>query len=179
MATRDSSGNYTHAKNLGATVNTAFDEDAPFLHPNGTTLIFSSQGHKSMGGYDVFRTELTQVDSTFVKCSDPENLGYPINTPGDDKYFVLGTDGHHGYYSSGKSGGMGQQDIYLVETSFNMTSSNVILLSGMTTLDTMPVAVQIRIQDLLSKLPDVNINSNGVNGKYLITLPKDIRRSIR
>ncbi|MBI3511619.1 MAG: PD40 domain-containing protein [Bacteroidetes bacterium] len=172
MATKLENGTWGNIKNLGPIINTQYDEDAPFLHPNGTTLIFSSQGHNSMGGYDIFKTELTYIDSITVSPSDPVNLGYPINTPGDDKYFVLGTDGHHGYYSSGKAGGEGQQDIYLVETDFNMNTTNVLLLSGNITLDGQPISASINIQDQSGKFRPFTLNSNAASGKYLTSLPQ-------
>lgn len=88
-----------------------------------------------MGGYDVFRTKLTPIDSTFSSFSAAINLGYPINSPGDEKYFILATDGKHGYYSSGKKGGMGQQDIYNIASNFDVDNVNVMLLSGLVTMD--------------------------------------------
>src|ERR1035437_844589 len=108
-------GQWSKAVNLGPTVNTAEDEDSPFIHPDGKTLYFSSKGHKNMGGYDIFKTTLTS--SSFLGkdvWSEPENLGYPVNTPDDDIYFVLSTDGKTGYYSSDRPGGYGATDIYLI-----------------------------------------------------------------
>ncbi|HEU4717358.1 MAG TPA: hypothetical protein VFU15_05985, partial [Bacteroidia bacterium] len=171
VATLQPDGTWGNVKNMGPKINTPYDEDAPFLHPNGTTLIFSSQGHNSMGGYDIFRTDLTPVDSTFWEPSDPVNVGYPINTAGDDKYFVLATDGKHGYYSSGKPGGNGQQDIYQVDYDFHLDQSNVMLLSGVITLDDQPVHASVFIHDDAGKLSMFHVSSNSETGKYLITLP--------
>jgi len=97
------------AENLGPDVNTIHDEEGVFLHPDGQTLYFSSRGHATMGGYDIFRTRL--VDGRWTK---PENLGWPINSPDDDLYFVLSPDGHSGYFSSIRSEGMGDDDLYHV-----------------------------------------------------------------
>jgi outer membrane protein OmpA-like peptidoglycan-associated protein/tetratricopeptide (TPR) repeat protein len=96
--------------NLGPEINTPEDEDAPFLHPDGQTLFFSSRGHNSVGGYDIFRSTLN-ADRTFGK---PVNMGYPINTPDDDRYFVLAASGEHGYISSSRDEGIGDYDIYQV-----------------------------------------------------------------
>lgn len=101
--------------NLGNAINTPFDEDAPFIHPDGVTLYFSSKGHNSMGDYDIFVSRMDLSDSTFKQI---ENLGYPINTPADDIYFVLSASGEHGYYSSARPDGIGLKDIYLIETNF-------------------------------------------------------------
>ena len=96
MATLKDDGTWGNVRNMGPKVNTEENEDAPFLHPNGLILMYSSEGHNSMGGYDIFQTELTPKDSMWSEPGEPVNLGYPVNTPGDDKYFVLGLDGKHG-----------------------------------------------------------------------------------
>jgi tetratricopeptide (TPR) repeat protein len=171
MATLQPDSSWGNIKNLGPRINTRFNEDAPFVHPNGVTMMFSSEGHNSMGGYDVFRTDLTPVDSTFSMASEPVNLGYPINTPGDDKYFVLATDGKHGYYSSGKKGGYGQQDIYVVEADFDLNNVNVMLLTGTVTFNDKPASADIKIKDAKGKLRTVEMYSKSYTGKYSVTLP--------
>jgi hypothetical protein len=178
VATLQADSTWGDVKNLGPNVNTPMDEDAPFIHPNGTTLIFSSQSHNSMGGYDVFRAELTQLDSATWSTGPAENLGYPINTPGDDKYFVLGTDGKHGYYSSGKPGGFGQQDIYLVESDFGLKKSVVLQVNGIVTLNDKPVESKITIKDTTGKFRPYDIYSNETNGKYLANLPTGKKYSL-
>lgn len=171
VATMSADSTWGNIKNLGPKINTKYNEDAPFLHPNGVTLLFSSEGHNSMGGYDIFKTNLTPVDSTFSDASAPVNLGYPINTPGDDKYFVLATDGNHGYYSSGKSGGMGQQDIYVVEADFDLNNINVMLFNGTVTYNNKPVGAQIIVKDGRGKLRTNELYSKSYTGKYAVTLP--------
>ncbi len=94
-------------ENLGPTVNTPYNEDGVFIHPDGTTIYFSSQGHNSMGGYDIFETNFE--DGFWTK---PTNMGRPINSADDDIYFVLTADGKNAYLSSAKPQGMGMQDIY-------------------------------------------------------------------
>jgi len=108
-ATRLSNGDYGNVENLDLPVNTPEDEDAPFIHPDGVTLYFSSRGHETMGGFDIFRSQLE--NGSF---SAPENIGYPINTSGDDIYFVLSADGLNGYYASEKKAGLGYKDIYRI-----------------------------------------------------------------
>ena len=102
-------GQWGPATNLGAPVNSAWDEDSPFIDYQGTTLYFSSAGHTSMGDYDIFRS-LRKAG----KWSEAENLGFPINTPGPDSYFVSTKDGKRGYYSSVREEGFGEEDIYLI-----------------------------------------------------------------
>jgi hypothetical protein len=101
-------GAWSKATNVGPTINTKYDEDGPFIHPDGITMIFASKGHKSMGGFDILFT-IIEEDKKF---SEPMNMGYPINTPDDDLFFVTSPDGKRGYYSSSTSGGFGEKDIY-------------------------------------------------------------------
>ncbi len=100
-------------KNLGPVINTPEDEISVFIHPDGKTLFFSSNGHLSIGGLDIFMSKL-QNDGTWSK---PENLGYPINTIDDDVHFVLSTDGNSAHYSAVKEDGMGERDIYKIDMS--------------------------------------------------------------
>ena len=97
------------AKNLGPNINTEYDEDAPYLDPDGETLYFSSAGHSSMGGYDIFRSREGEKG-----WSVPVNLGYPINTTSDDIYFTMTSRYNRGYYSSGKLEGKGDMDLYRI-----------------------------------------------------------------
>lgn len=103
-------GKWSLAQNAGPVINTKYDEDGPFIHPDGITLIFSSNGHKTMGGFDIF-VSIMEEDKKF---SEPVNMGYPINTPGDDVFFVTSPDGKRGYFSSSKEGGFGEKDIYMM-----------------------------------------------------------------
>ncbi len=102
-------GNWSEAKNLGPNINTKYDEDSPYLDPNGTTIYFSSRGNSSIGESDVFRSTLN--DTTW---SSPVNLGYPINTPSDDVYFTMTSRYNRGYYSSGRLEGKGDIDLYRI-----------------------------------------------------------------
>jgi len=102
-------GNWGPALNLGPQINTEFNEDRPFLINNSKTIFFCSQGHTGLGGYDLFRTDL-QPNGIWNK---PANLGYPINTPDDNTFFMPVGDGKSGYYSVLKgTGGFGKEDIY-------------------------------------------------------------------
>lgn len=98
--------------NMGPMINTIEDEISVFLHPDGKTLFFSSRGHNSMGGYDIFKSTLENNIWT-----PPVNLGYPINTVGDDLHFVLTADNKTAYYSSYNPSGLGERDIYRIDMS--------------------------------------------------------------
>lgn len=103
-------GTWAKAQNLGPTINTPYDEDGVFIHPDGVTMIFASRGHKSMGGFDIFFSTMDEEK----RFSEPINMGYPINTPDDDVFFVTSPDGKRGYFSSSKDGGFGEKDIYMM-----------------------------------------------------------------
>lgn len=113
--TKDKKGAWTLIKNLGPKINTEYDEEAPFIDYDGKTLYFSSKGRKGMGGYDLFKATLVNADKK--EWSEPENLGYPINTP-DDEVFIVGTGKpNRFYYSSVRADGVGYSDIYLISDS--------------------------------------------------------------
>jgi hypothetical protein len=103
-------GEWGKAINMGAPINTAGDEDAPYLHPDGKTMYFSSNGHKSMGGYDIFYSQFENNEWT-----SPTNLGYPINTTDDDQSYISTPDGNRAYYSRKGANTVGSTDIYVVE----------------------------------------------------------------
>ncbi len=103
-------GAWSKALNVGPTINTKYDEDGPYIHPDGLTLIFASSGHKSMGGFDIFFTTIEEDK----KFAEPVNMGYPINTTDDDVFLVTSPDGKRGYFSSSTDGGKGAKDIYMM-----------------------------------------------------------------
>ena len=97
--------------NMGPKINTEFDEDSPVLSFDGKTLYFSSKGHRGMGGYDIY---VTKYDDINKEWSSPENLGYPINTSGNDTYYIVAPDEVSAYYASVKDKGVGDIDIYQI-----------------------------------------------------------------
>jgi outer membrane protein OmpA-like peptidoglycan-associated protein len=102
-------GVWSEPKNLGKGVNTPYDETAPYLAKDGRTLYFSSNSTASMGGYDIFRSTF---DDDSLRFRPSENLGRPINSPGDDMYFRLSSDGLGGYFCSNRKESFGGRDIY-------------------------------------------------------------------
>ena len=105
---RDEEGHWSEPVSLGMTINTKGTEMAPFIHPDGKTLYFSSDTHIGMGGYDLFVSRRNEKG----EWSTPVNLGYPINTPGDEINFIVAADGHTALISSIREGGYGGYDIY-------------------------------------------------------------------
>lgn len=120
-------GEWGKAVNMGALINTEFDEDAPFIHPDGITLFFSSNGHNTMGGFDIFYSSLSD---DVIKWQKPINVGYPINSPDDDVFYVVSPDKTKAYYSSFKEGGLGEKDNYII-TFLDQKQAALTLLKGL------------------------------------------------
>ncbi|HIA35850.1 MAG TPA: tetratricopeptide repeat protein [Flavobacteriales bacterium] len=160
MSKRISRQEWGVPKNLGSTINTEKDEIGVFIHPDGKTLFFSSKGHRSIGGYDIFRS--VNVDG---KWSTPENLGYPINTTGDDAHFVMTTDNKTGFYASLRADGFGEKDIY--EISFE--NYDVVQGEPIKKKESHPLAI------LQGKVTDSQ-TLQGVKGKIYIIDPKTNNR---
>lgn len=172
------------AENLGPTVNTIHDEEGVFVHPDGKTIYFSSKGHTSMGGYDVFRTRLENG-----RWSKPENLGWPVNSPDDDLFFVLTADESHGFLSSFRADGSGEDDLYMVEfLPEESIGEAVASAAGAPVAEKAPAAVLVkgRIKSLrflngmeadieLMDLSDASLvarfRSDAATGEYLVAVP--------
>jgi len=160
-------GSYGNVKNLGGTINSSFDEDAPFITADGKVMFFSSTGHNSTGGYDIFRSDFKNG-----KWGTPYNIGKPVNTNLDDKYYWVSADGQRGYYSSERKGGYGLQDIYLVEPSVFGKPTALVILSGIVYFDDKPVEAEIKIKSKHGRKDfSGSFSSNSVTGEYLLNIP--------
>lgn len=129
-------------------LNTEYDEECPFIEPDGKTMYFSSQGHTSIGGFDIFKTILEDG-----KFKEPVNVGYPINTPYNDIYIFFSQDGKRGYFDSDRREGLGEKDIY-----------------EMFILTAIRIPLQVRVFDADTKQPmnaDVHFREAGHQHKML------------
>lgn len=151
--------------NLGKEINTKYDEDDPFLHPDGVTLFFSSKGHNTIGEYDVFRSTLNTETNSFTT---PENLGYPVNSVSNDRFFVLSGDGKHGYYSSVKEDSKGSSDIYVIDTRFG--DDDLIVKHAMIIKGDVPGKAKITLLDNENKQISGVFNSNSKTGKFILVM---------
>ncbi|WPP48546.1 OmpA family protein [Catalinimonas niigatensis] len=162
-------GSWGKAENLGPTINTPNNEDAPFIHPDSKTLFFTSDGHNTMGGTDIFKSY-----TTGGKWKQPENLGYPINTPTNDNYFTLTANGKTGYFSSERKGGKGGQDIYFFEMPESESNIPLTLIKGriLAGEELKAVPTQIKVVDVEGNQKiDYVYNPDKKTGNYLIILP--------
>ncbi len=158
-------GEWSLPKNLGPMINSEFDEDAPFIDMEGKNLYFSSNGHNTMGGYDIFKS--TKLDSEM--WSQPENLGYPINTVEDDIYLTLDAGGKRGYFSSEREQGFGQLDIYRVD--FIYRQAKLLVVKGqIMEASGNAVKAQITVLDEDSREVQGIYSSNENTGKYILVL---------
>ena len=154
-------------ENLGSNINTEFDDDAPFIHANGDILYFSSKGHNSMGGYDVFFSKLADG-----KWQEPVNIGHPVNTPNDDMYYVVLPSGAKAYFSSARQGGMGGQDLYEVVPGVLGEKPALAVVKGMLTYNGRNTDAEIRVTNTTASESYGSYNSNETSGNYLIALPR-------
>jgi hypothetical protein len=158
-------GSWGKPANLGPAINTQYNDDSPFIHPDGITLFYSSEGHNSIGGYDIMYS--TQKDG---KWSEPTNLGYPINTTEDERFYVLTADGAHGYFSSDRKGGFGQQDLYTVTPGYFGDAPILALVVGTVSADGKPVDATINVSNADTGEKQGTYHSNSSSGKYIIAL---------
>ena len=152
-------------KNLGPSINTSYDEDAPHMDIDGKTLYFASQGHSTIGGFDLFRTK--ELD--FDVWSSPENLGYPANTVEDDIFLSVDAGGRKGYFSSERPGGFGQQDLY--EIDFIYRQQQQLVIKGETrAVNGLPLAGVITVIDEDQKTVQGIYRGSENSGKFILIL---------
>jgi outer membrane protein OmpA-like peptidoglycan-associated protein/tetratricopeptide (TPR) repeat protein len=123
---KDKTGCWCEPINLGPTINTAGNEKTPFIHTDSKTLYFSSDGRMGIGGYDIF---FSKIDLN-GNWTEPENIGYPINSFDDDVGFFVSTNGEFGYFASNKYEGMGGWDLYYFELYEAARPEKVLFLKG-------------------------------------------------
>lgn len=168
-------GEWSLPLNLGPKINTPYDEDAPFMHSDGITLFFSSKGHNTMGGYDIFKASL--IDPDMNGWGSPENMGYPLNTVNDDIYFCLSEDGYTGYFSSERPGGLGMQDIY--QAVFPGSQLNYVVARGVVSdASAEPVKARILLSDEMGDEIVGVYNTNEATGRYIMVLVPGQRYSM-
>lgn len=169
--TQDETGTWGEAVNMGKIINSAEDEEGVFIHPNGKALFFSSKGHNSIGGYDIF---MSVFDETTQAWAQPENIGAPVNTTGDDIYFVLQANGKTGYYASSKSaepGEMTDLDIYSITFLEDIMKKNITLVKGrVSNKNENAVGSTIILKNKGNNKLIGTFKSNKTTGKYLVSL---------
>ena len=165
-------GKWGAAQKLPATINTEYNEDFPYISNNSSTLYFASEGHNSMGGFDLFKTEWKMDENTF---SEPVNLGYPVNSTDDDRNICVTPDDRVAYISAFRPGGLGDLDIYRIKFNDNEQISKIFtgqLFLGDTVLKKQPknYVVSMIVTNSQNKL-EYNFTPHSKTGKYVMSLP--------
>lgn len=178
MSEKDKNNEWSRAVNLGSVINTAEDEVSPFIHVNGITLFYASNGLPGFGGYDLYKSEWR--DSVW---SEPMNLGYPLNTHEDQVSLFVSTNGKNGYYSYERVLPSGQKESLLYQFEFpesGILENRTVYLTGYI-LDKEtkePLSANIELYELGDDAPFSIFDSDPVSGKYYSILSENLNLSI-
>ncbi|MBR5982602.1 MAG: PD40 domain-containing protein [Bacteroidales bacterium] len=199
VSERTEKGEWGPARNIGKPINTEFNEEGVFIHPDNRTMYFSSMREGTIGGYDIFYSEMDDDGN----WGEPVNIGIPINTPEHDVFFIVTGNGRYAYMSSEREGGLGLQDIWRITflgpekpmvagTEDNLIASSNTLIQTVVKQETVevkkvrltimkgtitdadtgnPLESAIEIVDLEKDEVYATLESNASTGKYLISLP--------
>lgn len=168
MVEKNEAGKWGKPVRLSTMINTSYDDAFPTLSEDGTTLYFSSKGHNSMGGYDIFSSVYYPQTRQWSK---PENMGVPINSPNNDFYFVPSESENSAYFSSLRGCNSGEVMVYKIQ--LNNSSVDALIISGEVINEYTPPIRQARIK--ITRAEDESLitefSSDPVNGKFRYTLP--------
>ncbi|MEI6123192.1 MAG: OmpA family protein [Bacteroidota bacterium] len=169
--TKDLNGVWGSPINLGDSINTERNEMSPFIHSDGKTLYFTSNGHPGMGGLDIFYSKMNDRDD----WSGPKNLGYPINTSKDEGYMIVNARGNKAYFSSDQLGGKGGMDIYSFDLYDEARPTAVTYMKGTVYDSKTHQRLQARFEliDLTTSYIVAQSNSDSQNGEFMVSLPTD------
>ncbi|MFQ3575605.1 MAG: OmpA family protein [Cytophagales bacterium] len=164
-------GKWGKAVNMGDVINTPYDEESPYITPDGKTLYFSSTGHETMGGFDIFKSVYDASTDTWSK---PENVGYPINSADHDIYLQWSLDGNTGYFTSIRPDTKGEKDIYKISGASGL--QRYIVLKGKVTdsENRQPLRAEIILTDLATGKVN-KFYSDSITGRYLITVEGGVK----
>ena len=163
---------WSEAINLGSTINTAFIDRSPYLHPDGKTLYFSSSGYAGIGGLDVFKSTRLNPNS-WTEWSEPVNLGKEINTIENDWGYKISLDGKYGYFSAfNLQDTTMKQDIYKVTLPKKARPDLVATIKGkVVDPDGKPLSAKIKWENLSTGETVGELSSDPVDGSFFIALP--------
>lgn len=158
-------GVFSIPENLGSVINTKEDDAAPFIHADGRTLYFASDGHPGLGGKDLFYSTLLDENN----WSEPVNLGYPINTPADEINLSINAAGTTAYFASDKEGGYGGLDLYYFELDEHLRPNPVTYIKGkiQDAVTLKPLKADIEMIDLNNNQVITSTSSDPETGEFL------------
>jgi outer membrane protein OmpA-like peptidoglycan-associated protein/Tol biopolymer transport system component len=172
QSTLGADGKWTKAERIPGKVNTPFNEESVFIHPDGKTLYFSSDGHPGLGGLDIFVSFLND-DGTW---GEPVNLGYPVNTSGNENSLLVGPSGEIAYFASDREGGFGGLDLYQFEMPTAARPTPVTYTKG-TVRDVFSfkkLEARFELIDLSTGKTVIESESDPVTGEFLVALPTGV-----
>ncbi len=169
VATMGDDGYWEEPVNLGKTINTPYSEQCPFIHPDGNTLYFSSEGHPGMGGSDLFYSKRDDTGN----WSKPVNLGYPINTKNREISMSVSANGTTAYYSSDRGKKLGELDIYSFELPADVQADPITWVKAIVTdkITRLPLKANVQLVDLETGNMIATSISDPKTGEFLIVLP--------
>jgi len=161
-------GTWSNAVNLGKEINTSYDENTPFMHPDGNTLYFASDGWPGFGDKDIF---MSHRDGEH--WSTPMNLGYPINTFHEENGLIISADGKLGFFSSNLAGGFGDMDIYRFNMPEAVRPDKITYVKGTVRdkLTRQPLESQVLVVDTKNKETKFNDFTSTETGSFLAVMP--------
>lgn len=164
-------GSWSAPRNLGPKINTPGKEESVFIHPDGKTLYFGSNGHVGMGGLDLYVSHMDDKG----EWGTPLNLGYPINTYGDENSLLVGASGDIAYFASSRAGGLGGLDIYKFDLYKEIQPGKITYVKGKVydAKTKQPLGAHFELIDLETAKSVIESDANSGNGEFLVTLPVD------
>lgn len=165
------SGTFATPVRLAGFINTDEDEDFPYMHPDGKTFYFSSKGHNSMGGYDVFRSRYDRGMDVF---SMPENLDFAVNTPDDDVLYIVDGEGRQACFASARASSQGNLHVYRVSTDQVPIVLTVLRGTFASDFDKQDRKARIVVEDGLTREVVADVRTD-INGSYILSLPRSGR----
>ena len=166
-------GTWSNPINLGQEINTSFDEQSPFIHPDNESLYFSSNGWPGLGNKDLFLSRKTYVGDKQTGWQKPENLGFPINTFAEESGLSISNNGKLAFFSSIQNEGFGKLDIYSFELPDQLKPKPVTYVKGKISdsLSKEALDAHIQITDLKNGKTIYDEIADPENGEFLVTLP--------
>lgn len=165
---KDKKDKWVSPVNLGATINTPYDEISPFIHVNGESLYFSSKGHAGMGGYDIFMSELSEE-----KWSTPRNMGYPLNDHHDQVSLYITSDGLKGYYTMERHEGSWTSMLHSfdVPEEFRIKKRSVFTAGHVKDKETGKfLDADVKLYDQSNSIMISKLKSDAITGEYTVVL---------
>lgn len=170
-STLNADGSWGTPRNIGTKINTKAKEESVFIHPDGKTLYFGSDGHVGMGGLDLYVSRKNDLG----EWGEPINLGYPINTYGDENSILVGPTGDVAYFASNRAGGLGGLDMYKFDLYESARPGKITYVKGKVydVRTKEPLGAHFELIDLATGKSVIESDANSGNGEFLVTLPVD------